>query len=147
MHINNFDDYISYKSIVRIISLLFVFTVISKPRDAYTCEGKEAEFTCVLNGSIRSDDVQWYRFIKDTSATVLVDPNGDNINFVTETIGDTTSSTLTITNVIKSYTGYFFIRTPSLNNVCVASLTVLASKCLRMCMFISCTACHISSNI
>ena len=86
-------------------------------------------FTCVLNGNISSDDVQWYRFIKDTSTTEMVDPNGGNINFLTHdhthTIGGT-NSTLTITNAIKSYTGYFWVRTPSLN-VCNASLTVLAS--------------------
>ena len=83
-------------------------------------------FTCVLNDSIRSDEVQWYRFIKNTSTTEMVDPNGDNIYFDTDTIGNTTSSSLTITNVIKSYTGYFWVGTPSLN-VCNASLTVLTS--------------------
>ena len=96
-------------------------------------------FTCVLNSSIRSDDVQWYRFIKDTSTTVMVDTDGDNINFVTNTDEDTTSSSLTITNVIKSYAGYFWVGTPSLN-VCNASLTILTStyvcKKLRMCMYI-----------
>ena len=82
--------------------------------------------TCVLNSNIRSDDVQWYRFIKDSSTTEMVDQDGDNINFDTDTIGNATSSSLTITNVIKSYTGYFWVGTPSLN-VCNASLTVLAS--------------------
>ena len=85
-------------------------------------------FTCVLNSSIRNNDVQWYRFIKDTSTTEMVDPDGDNIYFITDTeeIDDenTTSSSLTITNVLKSYTGYFWVGTPSLN-VCNASLTVL----------------------
>ena len=81
-------------------------------------------FTCVLNSNIRSDDVQWYRFIKDTSTTEVVDLNGDNINVVIDTLGNGTSSSLTITNVIKSYTGYFWVGTPSLN-VCNASLTVL----------------------
>ena len=125
---------------------MYVFTVTSQPHDVTVCEGREAVFTCVLNSNIRSDDVQWYRFIKDNSTTVMVDQDGDNINFITDTIGNATSSSLTITNVIKSYAGYFFVRTPSLDNVCVASLTVLASKYLHMCMFISCTACHISSD-
>ena len=80
-------------------------------------------FTCVLNSNIRSDDVQWYRFIKDTSTTETVDPNGENIYFLTRTNGSTTNSLLTITNAIKSYTGYFWVGTPSLN-VCNASLTV-----------------------
>ena len=127
-------------------------TVISEPDDVTTCEGEGAVFTCVLNASIRSDDVQWYRFIKDTSTTVMVDPNGGSINFLTRTNagsainnatnngstvnnGSTalisnenrTSSSLTITNVIKSYSGYFWVGTPSLN-VCNASLTILTGK-------------------
>ena len=100
-------------------------TVISEPDDVTICEGEGAVFTCVLNSNIRSGDVQWYRFIKDTSTTEMVDPNGGNINFLTRTNGSTNSS-LTITNAIKSYTGYFWVGTPSLN-VCNASLTVLTS--------------------
>ena len=99
-------------------------TVISEPDDVTICEGEEAVFTCVLDSNIRSDDVQWYRFIKDTSTTVMVDPNGENINFLTHTNG---SSSLTITNAIKSYNGYFWVGTPCLINVCNASLTVLTS--------------------
>ena len=56
----------------------------------------------------------------------MVDPNGENINLLTSTIGGTTNSSLTITNAIKSYTGYFWVGTPSLN-VCNASLTALTS--------------------
>ena len=100
--------------------------MISQPDDVTICEGEEAVFTCILNSNIRSDDVQWYRFIKDTSTTEIVDSNGGNINFLTRTIGNTTNSSLTITNATKSYTGYFWIETPSLN-VCNASLTVLTS--------------------
>ena len=98
--------------------------VIGEPDDVTVCEGREAVFTCVLNSNTRSDDVQWYRFIKDNSTTVMVDPDGDNINFITNTNGNTTNSSLTITTVIKSYTGYFWVGTPSLN-VCNSSLTVL----------------------
>ena len=100
--------------------------MISEPDDVSICEGDRAVFTCVLNSNIRSDDVQWYRFIKDNSTTVMVDPDGSNINFITDTNENTTSSSLTITSVIKSYTGYFWVGTPSLN-VCNASLTVLTS--------------------
>ena len=103
--------------------------MISEPDDVTICEGEGAVFTCVLNSNIRSDDVQWYRFIKDTSTTVMVDPNGENINFLTHTNG---SSSLTITNAIKSYTGYFWIRTSSLN-VCNASLTVGTSMFVCAC--------------
>ena len=97
--------------------------MISQPDNVITCEGEGAVFTCVLNSNIRSDDVQWYRFIKDTSTTVMVDPNGGNFNIMNFTIGGATISSLTITNAIKSYTGYFWVGTPSLN-VCNASLTV-----------------------
>ena len=99
-------------------------TVISQPDDVTICKGEGAVFTCVLNSNITSDDVQWYRFIKDISTTEMVDPNGENINFFNHTIGNTKNITLTINNAIKSYTGYFWVGTPSLN-VCNASLTVL----------------------
>ena len=105
--------------------------VISQPDDVTICEGRGAVFTCVLNSNIGSDDVQWYRFIKDTSTTEIVDPNGENINFLTHTVGSTTNSSLTITNAIKSYTGYFWVGTPSLN-VCNASLTVGTSTYVHM---------------
>ena len=101
--------------------------MISEPDDVTICEeGAGAVFTCVLNSNIiRSDDVQWYRFIKDTNTTVMVDPN-INIMIMNHTNWSTTSSSLTITNAIKSYTGYFWVGTSSLN-VCNASLTVLTS--------------------
>ena len=118
------------------VKLFISATVISEPDDVTVCEGREVVFTCVLNSNIGSDDVQWYRFIKDTGATEMVDPVGDNINFITDTIGNTTSSSLTITNVIKSYTGYFWAVTPSLE-VCNASLTVLTSTYVYECFKIS----------
>ena len=116
MHIHIFNKKVTFIST----------TVLSDPDDVTICEGRGAVFTCVLNSNIRSDDVQWYRFIKDTSTTKMVDPNGENINFLTRTIGSTINSSLTITNVIKSYTGYYWVGTPSLN-VCNASLVVLTS--------------------
>ena len=103
-------------------------TVISQPSDVTLCEEKRTVtvFTCILSSNITSDYVQWYRFIKDTSATVTVDPNGGNISFSNYTNGSTTISSLTVTNATKSYTGYFWVGIPSLN-VCNASLTVLTS--------------------
>ena len=100
--------------------------MIGQPDDVYVCEGRGVVFTCVLNSNIRSDEVQWYRFIKDTSTTETVDPNGENINFLTRTNGNTTNSTLTISNARKSYTGYFWIGTPSVI-ACNTSVTVLTS--------------------
>ena len=111
--------------------MLIYSAVISEPDDVSVCEGREVVFTCVLNSNIRSDDVQWYRFIKNTSITEMVDPNGANIYFITDTIGNATNSSLTITNVIKSHIGYFWVETPSLN-VCNASLTVLTSMCVHI---------------
>ena len=110
-------------------------TVISEPDNVTICEGEGTVFTCVLNSNIRSDDVQWYRFIKDTNTTVMVDPNGGNINFLTHTNESTTNSLLTITNAIRSYTGYFWVGTPSLN-ICNATLTVLASKYVCSYMYV-----------
>ena len=100
--------------------------MISEPDDVTICEGRGAVFTCVLNGNIRSDDVQWYRFIKDTSTTEMVDPNGESINFRTRNIRSTTNSSLTINNARKSYIGYFWIEVESLT-FCNASLSVLTS--------------------
>ena len=105
--------------------------MISQPDDVTICEGEGAVFTCVLNSNIRSDDVQWYRFIKDTSTTVMVDPNGGNINLLNHTTGSAINISLTITNAIKSYTGYFWVRTPS-GDVCNASLTV--GRSMYVCM-------------
>ena len=114
-----------------IINLIIYTAVIREPDDITVCEGREVVFTCVLNSNIRSDDVQWYRLIKNTSTTKVVDPVGTSINFLTCTDRSTRNSSLTITNVIKSYTGYFWVGTPSLN-ICNASLTVLTSKCICM---------------
>ena len=112
---------------VRDMPLSFSTIVISEPDDVTICEGEGAVFTCVLNSNIRSDDVHWYRFVKNTSTTVMVYPDGGNINFLTHTNGSATSSSLTITNAIRSYTGYFWVGTPSLN-VCNASLTIRRGK-------------------
>ena len=86
-------------------------------------------FTCVLNttdSNITNNDVQWYRFIKSTGTTVMVDQHGESINFITHTTGNITNSTLIITNTSTSHNGYFWVETPSLY-VCNASLTVATS--------------------
>ena len=110
--------------------------MISEPDDVSVCEGREAVFTCVLHSNIRSDDVQWYRFLKNTSTTEMVDPVGTGINFLTCTDRITRNSSLTITNARKFYTGYFWAGTPSLN-VCNASLTVLTSMCVHVCTYVN----------
>ena len=90
------------------------------------CEGRSTKFTCVLGISISNDDIQWYRLIKNTNTTEMVHQQGSNIHFTTSTINSTLTTTLTITNAIKPYTGYYWIGLPSLN-VCSVSLTVLTS--------------------
>ena len=109
-------------------------TVISKPDDVTVCEGKEeAVLTCVLNitnNNINSDDVQWYRLVKDTGITEMVDQQGSNIHFTTSTINNTLTSQLTITSAVRSHTGYYWVGTPSFN-VCNVSLTVTTSMLIH----------------
>ena len=105
---------------------MFSTTVISEPDDVTVCEGRQAVFTCVLSTTINSSDVKWYRFIKDTSTTEMVDQDGTDIHYVTHHNGNTLTSQLYITNAVKSHTGYYWVRTPS-SNVCNASLTVTTS--------------------
>ena len=78
-------------------------------------------------GDIKNDsDVQWYRLIKDTGTTEMVDPQGRNIHFTTTpTTNDTAlTTTLTITNATKSYTGYYWVRILPYDDVCNVSLTI-----------------------
>ena len=119
----------THMCVIIYVYMFYPSIVISKPDDVTVCEGDRAVFTCLLNSNIRSDEVQWYRFIKDTSTTVMVDPDGDNINFITDTItiGSKTNSSLTITNVTKSYTGHFWIKTSDSSFICSTSLTVKTS--------------------
>ena len=108
---------------------MFSATVTGAPDNVTVCEGKEAVFACVLdttNNNINSSDVQWYRLVKDTGITEMVDQQDSNIHFTNSTINNTLTSQLTIISAVKSYTGYYWIRTPSLI-VCNVSLTVLAS--------------------
>ena len=117
---------------------MFSTVVISEPGNVYVCEGKEAVFTCVLNttdNNINSDDVQWYRLVKDTGITEMVDQQDSNIHFATSTINNTLTSQLTITS---AHTGYYWVGTPSFN-VCNASFTVLASMLIQFLTYNSLT--------
>ena len=91
-----------YLCILKLIST----TVISEPDDVTVCNGTTTTFTCVLDSSISNDDVQWYRLLKDTSTTEMVDPDDDHITIYTHT-ENTINSSLTITNASTSYTGYY----------------------------------------
>ena len=104
---------------------LFIVTVISQPDDVTVCKGREAVFTCVLNltnSNTRYTDLEWYKFTSKSN-TKLLDPYKKRINFLIRTTGNTISSSLNIANVVSSFTGYFWIGTPSFN-VCNVSLTV-----------------------
>ena len=123
-------NFILANTIIVCIYLFFSTTVIRRPDDVTVCEGKEAAvLTCVLsttNNNINSDDVQWYRLVKDTDITEMVDQQDSNIHFTTSTINNTLTSQLTITTASKSHTGYYWVGTPSFN-VCNVSLTVTTS--------------------
>ena len=65
----------------------------------------------------------------DNSTTVIVDPQDSNIQFTTSTTNNTLTSSLTINNAVKSYTGYYWVRLPS-DDVCNVSLIVVTSMYL-----------------
>ena len=72
------------------IMIEFVFTTVTRVTNQpdgvttiATCEGWRAEYTCVLNSNINSNEVRWYRYIRDTSTTVMLNQRGTNINFAT----------------------------------------------------------------
>ena len=69
-------------------------------------------------------DLEWYRFIKGASIVELLDPYEDRINFFIHTAGNRISSSLNINNAVTSYTGHYWIGTPSFS-VCNTSLAVV----------------------
>ena len=101
---------------------IYIPTVISEPDYVTVCEGRSTTFTCVLDSSISSDGVQWYRLIMGTNITERVNQSS-NIHFTTSTNNNTLTSNLTITNVVKFYTGYYWVTT-SYYTFCSTSLTV-----------------------
>ena len=124
--------------------MLISTTVISEPDDVTVCEGRSTSFTCVLNSTISRDDVQWYRLLKDAGTTEMVDLLDNNFTVSTQT-RNTTNSSLTISNAIKSYTGYYWVRTSSVN-VCNVSLNITTSMYInRTCICISCV--HVYTKV
>ena len=106
--------------------------VISEPDDVAICEGRSSVFTCVLDSSINSNDVQWYRLLKDTSVTERVNQSS-NFHFYISTTNNTLTSTLTVTNATKSHSGYYWVALPSNNMyICNVSLTVRTSTYVYM---------------
>jgi len=86
------------------------------------CDGWQTEYTCPLNGSINSDDVQWYRGNRGTNTRVSIDQNGLNAYFLAED-GNTV---LTIENTPRAYDGYLWVEASS-QRFCYTSITVLPS--------------------
>ena len=60
----------------------------------------------------------------NTNTAEIVDPQGRK---TTSTINNTMNSSLTITDAVKFYTGYYWVGTPSVN-VCNVSLTVFGTS-------------------
>ena len=115
---------------------LFVPTVISEPRDVAICKGKSTTFTCLLDSSISSDDVKWYRLIGNASTTERVNQS-HTIRLTTSTSKSTLNGSLTIINATKSRTGYYWVRLPS-DDVCNVSLTV-DGESMQLCYVIVCS--------
>ena len=114
------------RTYIAICNMLISAAVISEPDDDTVCEGGSTTFTCVLNGSMDSDDVQWYRLLKDASTTERVNSQGRNMIIVPIPSENNFTTILAINNATKSYTGYYWVRF-SFNDVCNVSLTVVTS--------------------
>ena len=108
-------------------------TVISEPDDVTVCEGGSTAFTCVLNGSITSDDVQWYRLIMDTNTAQKVPNIREDFTYVPIPDQNKLTTILYIFNARISYTGYYWVKLPSDDDVCNVSLTVTTGKYVCMC--------------
>ena len=61
----------------------------------------------MTDGSIKEDKVRWYRFIKDINTMEKINQQDGNMIHTSTTFNDTLLISLTITNAIESYTGYY----------------------------------------
>ena len=115
---------------------------VDEPADVITiCEGGGTVYSCELNTTntnISSDDVQWYRFIKDIGTTEMINADGTGINFATNHSRNILTTTLYITDTRKFYTGYYRINLLS-DDVCNVSLTV------EICMWIEFYTIYVTS--
>ena len=64
----------------------------------------------------------------------MINSDGENITIFTHT-GNTINSSLTITEAVKSYNGYYWVRLPS-GDFCNVSLTVLSSMWIPLVIII-----------
>ena len=108
-------------------------TVISEPDDVTICEGTAStSLSCVLNSSIDSDDVQWYRSVNGTNTAQKVSNTGDNFIAVPIPGQNRFTAVLYIHNARRSLTGYYWVKLPY-DDVCNVSLTVTTGKYVCMC--------------
>ena len=114
---------------------MYFTVVLHGPDNVTVCEGGSTTFTCVLDRShttksgenvlLNSDNVKWHRTVMGRSSTETI-VQGSNIHFTTSTNDSALSSSLTVSNANRSYTGLYFVGTPYYT-VCRASLTVTTS--------------------
>ena len=97
-----------------------------------------------MNGSLSSDDVEWYRLIKGTNTVQRVSNAGDDFVDVPIPIQNRFTTILYIYNARKSFTGYYWVRSP-LGDVCNTSFTVSTGmfalhvrirNCVQFCTYI-----------
>ena len=100
------------------------YTVISEPGDVTVCEGGSTILSCVLNGSITSDDVEWYRLVNGTNTAQRVSYVGDDFIEVPIPGQNSFTTRVYVFNARKSYTGYYWVRVLS-DDVCNTSFTVV----------------------
>ena len=113
-----------YKTLIPIVAVVEPYDVIT------ICEEGGAMFSCVLNTAntnISSDDVHWYRFLRSTGTTEMIGPNETDIAFTTNHSRNALTTTLTITNVVRSHTGYYWVGLLCNENVCNVFATVETS--------------------
>ena len=113
------------KYVIHKFKALTFIAGIYEPDDVITCKGGGVEFSCELNtinANISNNDVQWYRSIKDTGAVEKITMNS-SITVITNTSGNVLTTTLTIFDAERSYTGYYWVESPS-DDICNVSVTV-----------------------
>ena len=104
-------------------------TVIDEPDDVTVCEGASSTtLSCVFNSSISSDDVQWYRILKDTGTTERLG-RVDDFTVVPITGVDRFTTSLYIFNARRSYTGNYWVSSP-VGDVCDTSFIVSTGICI-----------------
>ena len=105
--------------------------VISEPDDVTICEESGSILTCVLNGSMTTSAIPWYRLIKDSGIEERVDGRGDDISFVRihNRHNFTTETRLYFHYARRSYAGYYWVKVlrAPLRDVCNTSVTVTTS--------------------